>query len=102
MKNYSSGDNSRLYLKKKKTTKNFIQKKKLIIDSSHMFIINRYIFSWGHFKKLFKSTANFGNYLNFMTIILQEWQHKNFVTKFQEWLNTERGKDWMMVKKIEM
>ena len=37
-----------------------------------------------------------------MTIILQEWQHKNFVTKFQECLNTERGKGWMMVKQIEM
>ena len=98
MKNSSSGDNSKLYLKK---PKNLIQKNKLITDSSHMFIINGYICSWGYSKKLFKPTANFVNYLNVMTIILQEWQHKNFVTKSQEWLNTERGKGWMIVKKLK-
>lgn len=55
----------------------------------------------GYFKKLFKPTANFRNYLNVVTIILQEWRHKNFLTKFQEWLNTERGKGWMTVKKLK-
>lgn len=113
VKNSSSGEqyNSIQY----NTTPNcilkkiLIQKNKLIIDSSHMFIINGYICSWGYFKKLFKPTANFRNYLNIVLswyyqiscIILQEWWHKNFLTKFQEWLNTERGKGWMTVKKLK-